>query len=404
MSKTGARKRVLYLVYWGAMEPLGRSLVIPAVLGLARGGAELTLISFEKATDLQNVVEIKKTKAMFERAGVRWHPLRYHRTPKWPATALDAFIALVHALRLRMREGFDIVHARTFVAGPVGYLIAHLMGARFVYHNEGFYPDEQVDAGVWKEGSFVHRLAGRIEGYLYDHADAVIVLSERARKVVKSRPRVEAARTSVIVVPSAVDLEIFQPTTSPRTRREALRLVYLGSVGHRYRLDDAGRFVSALRRLAPGTTLTVISYANRALVESMLDSSGLARDAWTLKELPHRAVPAELRLHDAGLLFWPVGLSEHGCSPTKVGEYWASGLPVVTSPNISDTDAIVRRDRVGVVVDPAREGSFEDGALELLLILADKDLAHRCRSAAVRVYSLEDSCRRQEHLYSSLVS
>jgi hypothetical protein len=101
---------------------------------------------------------------------------------------------------------------------------------------------------------------------------------------------------------------------------------------------------------AADTTLTVVSRADRALVESMLDSSGLPREAWTLKELAHSDVPAELQRHDAGLFFLTEGLSEHGCSPTKIGEYWACGLPVVTTPNVSDTDGIVRKRRVGVVV------------------------------------------------------
>jgi hypothetical protein len=134
----------------------------------------------------------------------------------------------------------------------------------------------------------------------------------------------------------------------------------------------------------------------------MLDASGLGREAWTLKELPHSAVAAELIQHDAGLLFWPQGLSEHGCSPTKVGEYWACGLPVVTTPNVSDTDAMVRRERVGVIVDPKKSGSFPEAAAQLLGLLRDRGAAGRCRHAAETSYSLGIACDRQMELYREL--
>ncbi len=402
MTGSGAKPRVLYVVYWGALEPLGRSLVVPSVLQLSKTGVEVQLITFEKPADLSDSIAVDKLRADLEAVGVKWQPLRYHKKPKWPATALDAMTAFATAFVLRRSRRFDVVHARTFVAGPMGYVIARLMGARFVFHNEGFYPDEQVDGGVWKAGSMAHRFAKRVEEFIYDHADGIITLSARARAQVEARTLVTSNETPVIVVSSAVDLQTFQPSATHPPKLEPISLVYLGSVGLRYRLDAAGRFVAAVRNLRPGSTLTVVSRAGRALVESMLDAGGLPRDAWSLKELSHADVPAELRKHDAGLFFLTEGLSEHGCSPTKIGEYWACGLPVVTTPNVSDTDEIVRSRQVGVIVRPKDEGSFDSAAQQLILLLADPALRQRCRLAAEAAYSLETACMRQKDLYAAI--
>ena len=43
-----------------------------------------------------------------------------------------------------------VVHARTFVGGLLGLVVARSLGARLVYHNEGFYPDERWTAGCGK--------------------------------------------------------------------------------------------------------------------------------------------------------------------------------------------------------------------------------------------------------------
>lgn len=393
--------RVLYLVYWGALEPLGQSLVVPAVIRLASREVALTLVTFEKAADLKDRDSVSRLRRDFASAGVDWRPLRYHKQPKWPATFFDALTALLLVLRLRLSTRFEVVHARTFVAGPIGWLTARLIGAAFVYHNEGFYPDEQVDGGVWRAGSLVHRCARALENFLYDHAEGLIVLSERARAVLLGRPAVQRKGTPLIVVPSAVDLDLFRPRTRGAEPRHEPSLVYLGSVGLRYRLDEAGRFVVAFQRFMPGTRLTVVSRADPTLVASMLDSSGLSRTSWVLKSLPHSDVPAELGRHDAGLFFLTRGLSEHGCSPTKIGEYWACGLPVVTTPNVSDTEAIVEREDVGVVVRPDAAG-LDEAARRLIALMKDPDLSSRCRNAATNAYSLDTSCAEQAMLYARL--
>jgi hypothetical protein len=49
--------QVLYLVYWGALEPLGRALVVPAVARLSSLGAKITLVTYDKPTDLARTPE-----------------------------------------------------------------------------------------------------------------------------------------------------------------------------------------------------------------------------------------------------------------------------------------------------------------------------------------------------------
>lgn len=395
--------RILYVVYWGAAEPLGRSLVVPAVCRLARAGIDFTLVSFEKPRDLENAAEIAAIERQFADAGVRWVPLRYHKSPKWPATAYDIVNGVVHGLAARWLGRFDIVHARTFVGGPMGAVLATLLRAKLVYHNEGFYPDEQVDGGVWRAESWPHRIAKSLERFLYTRADAVVVLSERGRSQVRTLLDAGGRATPLAVVPSAVDLGRFHPRTSlARILGEPLRLVYIGSVGLRYLLDRVGRFVSILARRVP-VELRVFSGASRDLIGALLSHGGLSPDAWSCEWIPHSQVPAELERSHAGLFFLTQGLSEHGCSPTKFGEYWAAGLPVVTTPNVSDSEEIILAERVGVVVRGHSDVAYEQAADDLLALLDDPGLPGRCRRAAEAHYGLERACQRLTDLYRAVV-
>lgn len=395
---------MLYLVYWGAAEPLGQSLVVPAVTRLAERGVRLTLVTFEKPADLGRGEEMARIEGQLAARGIGWIPLRYHKRPKWPATGFDVLHGCLRGLLARLRGPIDIVHARTFVGGSMGLVVACVLRARFVYHNEGFYPDEQVDGGVWQADSGAHRLAKRVENVLYAAANGIITLSHRGRARVEELPAVRRRGTPVAVVPSVVDLARFRPppARAPADHDE-LRLVYIGSVGARYILDAVGRFVSVASRVIPRVRLRVLTHSAPARVEEMLGRAGLAREAWSAGWIPHADMPGELPKHHAGLFFLTQGLSEHGCSPTKIGEYWASGLPVVTTPNVSDTDEIVRRDRVGVIVGEHSEHGYRRAAQELWALLQDPGLPLRCRRAAESHYSLDEACARQIALYQQVM-
>lgn len=399
------RPKVLYIVYWGAAEPLGQSLVLPAVRRLADLGADLTLVTFEKPADLAREDEITRIRKDLKRNNVRWIPLRYHKQPKVPATGYDVLHGMARGIVSRLTNKPDLVHARTFIGGLMGAAVAALTKAKLIYHNEGFYPDEQVDGGIWKAESAPHRIARYLEQRMYARADGIISMSLRGRQVIEALPAVQRKGTPVIVVPSCVDLNHFKRDESTaRDRHGPLRFVYIGSVGGRYILDQAGRFVAAASREIGAANLRVLTRQDRALVASMLRQGGLNDDAWSMEAVSHSAMPRMLADQDAGLFFLSQGLSEHGCSPTKIGEYWAMGLPVVTTPNVSDTDEVIRRERVGVIVDGHSDDAYRRAARELVALLGDEDLTNRCRQAAEKHYGLGPACERQFRLYEELIS
>ena len=286
----------------------------------------------------------------------------------------------------------------------MGLAIARLSGARLVFHNEGFYPDEQVDAGIWREGSLPHRATRSFEQRLYAGADGIIALSERGRDAIQARLASPARDERVIVVPSCVDLETWPLRAHPRRSAGPPRLVYLGSVGARYGFGFAARFAQSVSALAGGVRLRILSPVDPGVVAGVLSEAGLSREEWSIASVPHLEVAHELAGQDCGLAFYAPGRATLGCSPTKVGEYWASGIPVATTPGIGDTEKVIRLERVGVIVDADTEESRRVAALELLTLLADPSTAQRCRKAAERHYSLEVATERQLQLYRQLVS
>jgi glycosyltransferase involved in cell wall biosynthesis len=395
------RCRILYIAYWGLREPLGRSLVLPAVEKLARE-VDLQLITFEKPRDLRDRAGMLEYRERLERRGIRWSPLRYHKRPRLPATALDVGRGVATAMAAARRWRPDLVHARTFIGGVIGLAASRLLGLPLLYHNEGFWPDQQIEGGFWPPGGLLYRIMKRTERLLYERADGLLLLSEKSRPVVEQLAGVRRRQPPIAIVPSCVDLDRFSCNEAPGDPKP-LRLVYVGSLGGRYPIAPLAGFLMALRRREPSAKLEILSHSDHDVIRSALLSAGAPEDTWDVSTVPHEDVPARLCRARAGLFFLRGGIGALSCSPTKIGEYWACGLPVVMSAGVGDVDDVIRSRRVGLVIENVAAKTLDAAADELLALLADPGLSARCREAARAYYSLNAAVEAQLALYERIL-
>jgi glycosyltransferase involved in cell wall biosynthesis len=89
------------------------------------------------------------------------------------------------------------------------------------------------------------------------------------------------------------------------------------------------------------------------------------------------------------LSFRKPAFSQIAASPTKIAEYLAAGIPVVSNAGVGDTDHILLSDRVGVVVGDLSKRAYDEAVRELEGLLADPELAERRRRSAYERFDLE---------------
>ena len=396
--KPSPPRELLYVAYWGLLEPLGQALVLPAIRSFAERKLRVTLISFEKAHDLDQPQKLGALNEELRQRGVLWLPLPYHKGATTIAKARDILAGVTAALR--QAPSPDIIHGRTFVGGLMASVISALERVPFVFHNEGFWPDQQVEAGVWPAGGRRYRLFKALERMLYRRADGVFALSERSRPAIASL-RVGREAT-VAIVPSATDLGRFLVT--PRERpSETPRLIYIGNLGGRYPVLPLVRFCRALLKRQPSASRRVLALSGVETLRAAWNEHALPQDRLCDSTVAPEAVPAYLSAADAGLSFLGGGIGDQSGSPTKVGEYWASGLALVCSPGIGDPEDVVRTERVGVVVDDMTDQGLDVSAIALLQLLDDPGLRARCRAAAEKYYALDQAVNTQIDLYEKIL-
>jgi glycosyltransferase involved in cell wall biosynthesis len=134
--------------------------------------------------------------------------------------------------------------------------------------------------------------------------------------------------------------------------------------------------------------LRILTKGSVAEAQSVLERAGLSAEDFWIGAAQPAAVPEYLRRARLGLSFRKATFAQIAASPTKIPEYLAAGVPVVSNAGIGDTDELLVRERVGVVLESFSADALEQAAKEALALAADPAVRERCVRVARAQFDL----------------
>lgn len=394
-------EHTLYLCYFGLREPLVQTQVLPYLRELMKDGVKVSLLTFE--TDLSKQpeqAELERGKLAAE--GISWHQLAYHKNPSAPVTVYDILCGAMFARRLARKEKIDVFHGRSHLPTLMGWLARKFLRRKpkLLFDIRGFFPEEYVDAGIWKKDSAVFRVTKRVERLLLRDADGFVVLTEKARAILFPESKttdLDRRGRPVEVIPCCADLKKFAAVGSDA--REAIRrrlsigdrrvIVYVGSFGGFYMTKEMADFYAVARRRNPDTFALILTQSSPLMIEPLLRAGGYTEADYFIRKVSPSEIPHFLSAADIALSFIKPAYSKTASSPTKNAEYLAAGLPLIANSLIGDTAEEIEFDRVGVIINDFSDESFTS-ALEKMQVLSESaDLPKNCRRSAEVRFDLE---------------
>jgi glycosyltransferase involved in cell wall biosynthesis len=392
--------RTLYICYFGLREPLVQTQVLPYLREISRSGVDVSLLTFEPSMRRSWPREDADAwRARLRDEGIHWFAMPYHKSPSLPATLYDVASGALKIARLVRRYKIDTLHARNHVACVMGAMVKRLTGVRLIFDIRGFMAEEYVDGGAWPEGGFLFRLTKAAERRLLRVSDGFVVLTERAREILfPGCTDTDSRGRPIEVIPCCVDSQRFQKAGGPT--RDALRaslgldgrrvIVYVGNLGWWYMTEQMADFLAEARRQDPSSLALVMTQSPFERIEGPLRQRGLSDEDFRILRVSPEEVPAYLRAADVALSFVKPCYSKLSSSPTKFAEYLACGLPVVSSAEIGDLDAIVEGDRVGVLVREFTPEAYRRALEAIESLRGEEGLSDRCLASARDRFDLEE--------------
>ena len=395
----------LYICYFGLREPLVQTQVLPYLRQLAAAGTKISLLTFEAAlAQSWSPKDLDEASARLAGEGIRWHRLAYHKKPSLPATLYDILAGARLARRLIREEGVQVLHARAHVPMAMAMLAANA-NTKLIFDVRGLMAEEYRDAGVWTENSLPFRLVKKIESHGLKRADQVVVLTHRLRDWLIREEL--AAAEKIEVIPCCVNPELFgAATTVPNSNRsERFEVIYAGSLVGLYLVEEIGRFFMALKERQPNAFLRLLSVSPPEPGANQLRQAGLKADDFWIGSAPAAEVPSYLRRASLGISFRKPTFAQIAASPTKIPEYLAAGLPVVSNAGIGDMDDLLEREGVGVIVREFNAAEFARAAEVAQMLADDPSVRMHCAAVARLHFDLQSvGGRGYANVYSRLAN
>lgn len=334
--------RVLYLSYDGLTDPLGQSQILPYIIGLSSKGFQFTIISFEKENrDMEHKNSISR---ICQQNDIIWIPLPYHKNPPVVSTLYDLWLLKKTVDEIIQRNRISILHCRSYPTSLVGLAAKRKWGVKFIFDMRGFWADERVEGALWDLNNpfykLIYRYFKKKEREFLREADYVISLTQNAKSEIESW----GIKTLIAVIPTCVDLQLFDPTkiSNEETRRlkdelkihdDDFVLLYLGSWGTWYLTQDMLRFFALIRTHIKAKFLIIST--------DVVDLTGYpdANDV-IVRSVTRAQVPSYITLASAAVAFIKSSFSKKASSATKIGELMAMGTFTISNAGWGDIEQL----------------------------------------------------------------
>ncbi len=335
--------KILYLSYDGLTDPLGQSQILPYARLLSEEFS-ITIISFEKR--YRFVQNRKLLEEICTHSHIQWKPLYYHKVPPIFSTLYDLWKLRGRVESLYSINRYDVIHCRSYVTSLIGIYMKRKYGVKFIFDMRGFWADERVESGLWSLKNIfyksVYKFFKRKEKEFVSLADHIVSLTDRAKIEIQSWVHVTAPIT---VIPTCVDLELFDPNKISETEKIILReqlnigpkdfvLLYLGSWGSWYLTNEMLTYFSEVKKIKKSTKFLLIT------TDKVQLNNYEFKDDVIVHESPRASVPLFISIANASVFFIKPTYSKMASSATKMGEIMAMNIPVITNLGWGDVEKI----------------------------------------------------------------
>ena len=324
--------------------------MIPSIESIlaASPQAELTLLT----------PEVEPMKAAVDGKKYHHYPIRM-QAGKGLLSRIQNFITYVQVIGRLIKNGpaDTAIWARSSPAGIYAYTAWWLWKVPFVVESFEPHADYMVEGGTWKKGGLKATVQRWFEKKQVQHARVLATVSVHFREKLVQMGR---DPSTVFNIPCGTDFSkfAFKEEVRERTRSKLFGpqhaslnvAIYVGKFGDIYYDDPFFDWVKKQVLEDPMFKLIILS-PMKAHASKQLSKRGVDSSTYHLDTVDHHEVPDYLCAADVGLCFVQQSPSRLYCSPIKVGEYLACGLPVYISKGIGEDSDWIEKHGAGGVID-----------------------------------------------------
>ena len=371
-------KNILILTQWSFKDPLIQAYTLPYVYIIAKQlpiGSKIYLVTFEQIKFKMPPSEKAVIKNILAVKGIFLINFNYSTFGivsiiKWSGVLLTLFTLIIS-------KKIKFIHAWCTTAGSLGYVLSKASGKPLIIDSYEPHAEAMVENKTWSRKGLKFKILFFLEKKQTRHAKILISATKGMHDYALEKYKVHIS--NFYVKPACVDLTKFN-TLKRKNPSLLLQLklenkivcVYAGKFGGIYLTKEVFDFFAAAEKFWGDRfrVLLLTPHDKETLFKWAMDSN-FSADKMVIRFVSHDKIPDYLGVGDFGITPVKSIPTKRFCTPIKDGEYWARGLPVVISKDISDDSEIILNNNAGAVIDEYTEENFKIAIVKIQNLLEE---------------------------------
>jgi glycosyltransferase involved in cell wall biosynthesis len=264
----------------------------------------------------------------------------------------------------------DVVIATSpqLLVGLSGWSISFWKRAPFIFEVRDLWPESLSAVGMGTENSLLHRLLGKIAGFLYRKADRVVVVTPAFKDHLINHWQLPGDKISI--VENGVESSLFAPEAKEAALKERLGLrgkfvaAYIGTMGLAHGLDTLIDAASKLQQSDPDTSFLLVGEgADKERIQAIVRERQLSNITFVSQQ-PREKIPAFIGASDVCLVLLKKTELFKTVIPTKMLEFMSCAKPVILGVD-GQARQILHEARAGVTIEPENAVALADAIRRL---------------------------------------
>lgn len=397
-------KNILVVTYWGFNDALIQAYTLPYVKIISKNlpeGSTIFLVTLDK----NPIVIPDLSDWNINSISIRYHPFGVKGMWMWMKTIFKLILLI-------RRRKIDVIHAWCTPAGAMGYILSKITKKPLVIDSYEPHAESMVENGNWQKNNLAYRFLFFFEKLQTKRAKFLISTTRGMESYAKEK--YHYIGNNFFVKPACVDLDFFSKNKIKNKELiEKYQLegkmvcVYAGKFGGIYLDKEVFDFFKVAEDYWGDTfKVLILSSHPETEIEQFRLQSNVKKSSILHLFVSHAEIPDYIGLGDFAITPVKPIPTKKFCTPIKDGEYWALGLPVIITKDISDDSDIIESNKIGVVLKELNNEAYLQAVKEIDYILMNnlkQDLQKKIRLIATEYRNFDIADKIYKTIYTELI-
>ena len=389
-------KNLLILTYWSYKDALIQTYTLPYVRIIRKNlpkKSKIYLFTIEQDFYKMSDDEWKIEKQKLATENIILLRVRYSKFGiKMMFKFIGVFISLFFLI---ITKNISKIHTWCTPAGTIAYILSVFTFKPLIIDSYEPHAESMVENGEWQRNSKAFKILFWFEKRMSRRAKTVIALTEGMKQYAKEKYNAEFK--NYYVKPSMVDLQKFSfDSLNNKDFRKKLNFegkivgLYAGKFGGIYLQEEVFDLIkTAYDYWGDKFKMLILTNTSEEEILNYAKKADIPNEILIVKYVDYSEVENYFRIADFAINPVKPVSSKRYCTSIKDGEYWAMGLPVIITKNISDDSEIIEQENIGYVLKELNSEEYTNAIKKIdeLLKTDNKRLRDKIRKIAIKYRS-----------------